>query len=80
MIAVKDLAGTVSFAIFFGLFSGACIALTPAMLGQRPTLYTQPRCILINLDITAHLANDANEVGTRLGLYFGLGGMSWVTH
>jgi hypothetical protein len=76
MIAVKDLAGTVSFAVIFGLFSGACIALTPAMLGQRPTLLTPPRCILIILDLTVHLANDANEFGTRLGLYFGLGGVS----
>ncbi|KIM38501.1 hypothetical protein M413DRAFT_242415 [Hebeloma cylindrosporum] len=55
MIGVKDLAGTVTFSIIFGLFSGACIALTPAMI--------------------AHLANDANEFGTRLGLYFGFGGI-----
>jgi len=34
MAAMKNEAGTVVFAIFFGLFSGACIALTPAILGK----------------------------------------------
>jgi predicted cobalt transporter CbtA len=34
MIVVKDFAGTVIFGIFFGVFSGACIALTPAMFGM----------------------------------------------
>ncbi|KAF8186784.1 monocarboxylate permease [Pholiota molesta] len=54
MIVVKDFAGTVIFGIFFGVFSGACIALTPAMFAQ--------------------MADHPNEVGTRLGIYFGLGG------
>ena len=36
MIAVKDLAGMMIFAILLGLFSGACIALMPAILGEHP--------------------------------------------
>jgi len=39
MIAVKDLAGTMIFAILLGLFSGACVALMPAILGEYPTSY-----------------------------------------
>lgn len=39
MIAVKDLAGTISYAILLGLFSGACTALVTPMLGERPALY-----------------------------------------
>ncbi|KAF8956207.1 monocarboxylate permease [Flammula alnicola] len=57
MIAVKNFVGTVVFAICFGLFSGACIALTPAMFGVLP-----------------HMAHNPNEIGTRLGMYLGLGG------
>ena len=37
MITVKDFAGTMVFAILLGLFSGACIALMPAILGKYPT-------------------------------------------
>ncbi|KAF8148677.1 MFS general substrate transporter [Crassisporium funariophilum] len=55
LVAVKDAAGTAIFAVFFGLFSGACIALTPAMIGN--------------------LAKDMSEIGTRLGIYFGIGGV-----
>ncbi|KAF9482970.1 MFS general substrate transporter [Pholiota conissans] len=54
MIAVHNFVGTVLFGVFFGLFSGACIALTPAMFAQ--------------------MADHPNEIGTRLGIYFGLGG------
>uniref|UniRef100_A0A8H7Y9I5 Uncharacterized protein n=1 Tax=Psilocybe cubensis TaxID=181762 RepID=A0A8H7Y9I5_PSICU len=55
MAFMKDLTGTVLFAVFFGLCSGASVALTPSLL--------------------ACTAKDMNEVGTRMGLYFGLGGI-----
>ncbi|KAF9560641.1 monocarboxylate permease [Agrocybe pediades] len=55
MIFMKDLAGTIVFAIFFGVFSGACVSTTTAML--------------------ANTAKNPNEVGTRLGVYFGIGGI-----
>jgi hypothetical protein len=42
MITVKDLAGTMIFAILLGVFSGACISLMPAVLGKYPALYTTP--------------------------------------
>lgn len=34
MDAVHDAAGTILFAIFFGLFSGAAIAVSPAMIAH----------------------------------------------
>ncbi|TFK21490.1 monocarboxylate permease [Coprinopsis marcescibilis] len=55
MAAVKDAVGTALFAVFFGFFSGACIALVPATIGL--------------------LAKDMNEVGTRMGIFFGTGGI-----
>ncbi|PPQ91164.1 hypothetical protein CVT25_003141 [Psilocybe cyanescens] len=55
MAFMKDLTGTVLFAVFYGLCSGASVALTPSML--------------------ASTAKDMNEVGTRMGIYFGIGGI-----
>ncbi|KAF9524187.1 major facilitator superfamily domain-containing protein [Crepidotus variabilis] len=37
MVAIKDITGTILFAIFFGFFSGAAIAVTPAMIAHLCT-------------------------------------------
>jgi NAD dependent epimerase/dehydratase family enzyme len=42
MLAVKDLAGMIPYAILLGLFSGACTALVTPMLGKLPTLSPTP--------------------------------------
>ncbi|KAF8882755.1 major facilitator superfamily domain-containing protein [Gymnopilus junonius] len=55
MMAVKDTTGTVLFAIFYGLCSGGCVAITNSMIAN----------------VSAH----PNEIGTRLGVFFGLGGI-----
>ncbi|PPQ71856.1 hypothetical protein CVT26_007015 [Gymnopilus dilepis] len=55
MAAVNDITGTVFFAIFYGLCTGGCVAITNAMI--------------------ANVSDHPSEVGTRLGLYFGIGGI-----
>ncbi|KJA15531.1 hypothetical protein HYPSUDRAFT_1068332 [Hypholoma sublateritium FD-334 SS-4] len=54
MASVKNFASNAVVGILFGIFSGASIALTPAIIAQ--------------------MADHPNEIGTRTGIYFGLGG------
>ena len=72
LLAVKNITGVVLFAVFFGFFSGGSVALVNAMIGvfmsnitSLPGLMHKP----------AQTASNPNEVGTRLGIYFGVGGI-----
>ncbi|KIM38503.1 hypothetical protein M413DRAFT_30053 [Hebeloma cylindrosporum] len=49
MIAVKDLAGTMIYAILLGLFSGACISLMPVILGKPHTFLDMQRGLISNV-------------------------------
>lgn len=75
MILMKDLAGTVLFSIFFGLFSGACVSTTTAMLGASKFVDPDKYAALAHFENTvANTAKHPNEVGTRMGMFFGVGG------
>lgn len=74
-------AGVITFAVFYGIFSGAVIALTPALVAQIRYVVEAYRvspeqqhvsCVFASLTICY---SDVDEIGMRTGTLYGLLGL-----
>lgn len=78
---MKDAGATVAYALIFGVLSGTCVALTPAMFGKCPSISASlegspASYIGTHTELfLAQITKDPTEFGTRFGIYLGLGGL-----